>query len=47
MSGEECGVEGENMGRDGWNWRTFGEWCGNLVEWKLPGIYEGDPKGVF
>jgi hypothetical protein len=23
---------------------AFGEGCGNLVQWKLPKIYEGDPS---
>ena len=22
----------------------FGGWCGNLVQWKLPGISKGDPN---
>lgn len=38
-------MEGESVGRDNWNWDggSFVEWCGNLVQWKLPGMYEGDP----
>ena len=35
----------ERMGREGWNGgSTLDEWCGNLVQWKLLGIYEGDPN---
>lgn len=25
----------------------LGAWCGNLVRWKLPGVYEGDADEVF
>jgi len=32
------GMEGESLRRKGWNWGTFGEWCENQVQWKLPGI---------
>jgi hypothetical protein len=33
-------------GREGWNWwwwSSLGK-ARNLGQWKLPGIYEGDPK---
>lgn len=23
------------------NLGAFGGWCGNVVQWKLPGVYEG------
>jgi hypothetical protein len=35
-------MEKESVRRDGWNLKTFVELCGNLVKWKLPGIYAGD-----
>jgi hypothetical protein len=31
-------MEGEIAGRNIWNW------CRNLVQWKLPRIYEYDPN---
>lgn len=37
-------VKGESVKKDCWNWRTFGKLCGNIVQWKLPGIYRGDPN---
>lgn len=39
----ERGTEVESTGRDDWNWGAFGGDNGNLVQWKLPGNYEGDP----
>jgi hypothetical protein len=27
--------EEESADRDNWNWWVFGEWYGNLVQWKL------------
>lgn len=37
-------MEVESEGKDSWNWGggTWG-WSGNLVQWKLLGIYDGDP----
>lgn len=35
-------VEGESMGRPNWNWKAFEEQCGNLLQWKLLGLYKGD-----
>lgn len=29
---------GKEWERDGWNWETFG----NLVQWKFPGMYNGN-----
>ena len=37
-------MERENLERDRWNWGPLAVHCGNLVLWKLPGIYEGDPN---
>lgn len=37
-------VEGECAGRDIWNWGTFRGHYGNLVQCKVPGIYESDPS---
>lgn len=34
----------ESAKRDDWNWGVVKECCGNLVQWKLPEIYEGDPS---
>lgn len=39
-----CGERCEERGRDRWYWGAFGGWCGNLVQWKLPRIYEVDPN---
>jgi hypothetical protein len=46
---EESGrVSGRHRGRQFWERQlelgAFGGWCGNLVEWKLPEIYESDPS---
>lgn len=35
-------MKGESMGRDGWKWGSFGEQYGNLMQWKLSEISEGD-----
>jgi hypothetical protein len=35
------GVE-ESVRRDGWNWVATRGQSGDLLQWKLPGIYEGD-----
>lgn len=35
------GMEGEYR-ENCWSWWIFGGWYENLVQWKLPGIYEGD-----
>jgi hypothetical protein len=32
----------KSVGTDSWNWGSFGGVCENLVQLKLPGIYEGD-----
>lgn len=39
------GLEGEDMQRDDWNCGAARE-CDvkKLVQWKVPGIYEGDPS---
>jgi hypothetical protein len=29
-------IEGENSGRECYNWRTFEGWYGKLLQWKLP-----------
>lgn len=39
-------MEGENIRRDDFKWETLGEWCRNLAQWKLSGIYEGNPSGT-
>lgn len=41
---EDRGLEGGTMGRDDWNWGEFEGQCGNLLQWKLPGISESDPS---
>lgn len=38
------GVERKSSERDGWNWGSFGEQYGNLMQWKLSEISEGDPS---
>lgn len=35
-------LEGESEGREVWNWGAFGRLCGNLVQWKLDRIHEGN-----
>lgn len=50
----EMGVGGPDSGEMGWMeriwgqtlglWGLWGEWCGNLVQCKFPGVYECDPK---
>lgn len=35
-------MEGENLGRDYWDKVSLREYFGNLLQWILPGIYEGD-----
>ena len=48
MSGNGSGgdqveeVRGESSGRDGYKWRAFGGCYRTLVQWKVPGTYEGD-----
>ena len=37
-------VEGANTERNNWNLGSFLELARNLVQWKLPGIYESDPS---
>lgn len=39
-------AKGESVGRGSWNWRALTGWCGNLVQWKLLGMYESDPNKV-
>jgi hypothetical protein len=34
----------ESMGRESWNWGAPGWSCGNLLQWKPSGLYEGDPN---
>jgi hypothetical protein len=37
-------IEEESIGANDWIQSLFGEGrCGILVQWKLPGIYKGDP----
>lgn len=38
----EAGMEGESTWSNDWNGRAFGKQCGNLLQWKLPGIYKSD-----
>ena len=37
-------IEGESTWRDNWNQRHFWDEHKNLVQWKLPEIYHGDPR---
>jgi len=37
-------IEKKSTRRNNWNWGTFLGWARNLVQWKLPGIYEDDPS---
>lgn len=37
------GVRGRKQYLDSWISRALGL-CGNLVNWKIPGVYEGDPS---
>lgn len=39
-SGWEMETQGECEGTDTWNWGHWGGRDKNLVQWKLPGIYE-------
>lgn len=39
--------EEETMGRGDWIWKTFAGFFVNLVQWKLPTIYEGGPTEDF
>ena len=32
------------QGLDNWNGGHLGVRCGDLVQWKFPGLYEGDPN---
>lgn len=38
---------GDSTERDNWNWETFQGQCGNLVQWKQPGIYNGELSKDF
>ena len=35
-------MEGENTGRDDWNWQLFPEQGRNLQPWKFNGLYKCD-----
>jgi hypothetical protein len=37
-------MEGGSIEKDYWNWAWQGVQCGDLVQEKLPGIYEGGPS---
>lgn len=34
------GMQVETVGRDSWKCGALEEWCGNLMQWKLPEIYD-------
>lgn len=36
-------IEGEDAGSDSTNWGAFERWYGNLAQWKVPKICEGNP----
>lgn len=37
-------MEGESIGKDNKNWEAFWRPGKNLMQWKFPGIYKGDPS---